>query len=101
MENRVSIMFSVQYLCFPSGFQKASLVAQMVKNPPAPSGGGYPAVVVWAVAVCSACTRPPPPWGRVGKKKKNPPAMQETQVQSLAREDPLKKEMAIHSSILA
>ena len=35
------------------------------------------------------------------KKKKNPPAMQETQVQSLAREDPLKKEMAIHSSILA
>ena len=62
MENRVSIMFSVQYLCFPSGFQKASLVAQMVKNPP---------------------------------------AMQETQVQSLAREDPLKKEMAIHSSILA
>ena len=42
----------------------------MVKNPPAPSGGGYPAVVVWAVAMCSACTRPPPPWGRVGKKKK-------------------------------
>ena len=26
-------------------------------------------------------------------------AMQETQVQSLGREDPLKKEMAIHSSI--
>ena len=32
---------------------------------------------------------------------KNPPAMQETQVQSLGREDPLEKEMAIHSSILA
>ena len=29
------------------------------------------------------------------------PAMQETQVQSLAREDPLEKEMATHSSILA
>ena len=29
------------------------------------------------------------------------PAMQETQVQSLGREDPLEKEMAIHSSILA
>ena len=35
---------------------------------------------------------------------KNPPAMQETQetwVQSLSREDPLKKKMATHSSILA
>ena len=32
---------------------------------------------------------------------KNPPAMQEAQVQSLGREDPLEKEMATHSSILA
>ena len=32
---------------------------------------------------------------------KNPPAMQETQVQSLGREDPLEKESATHSSILA
>ena len=32
---------------------------------------------------------------------KNPPAMQEMQVQSLAREDPLEEEMATHSSILA
>ena len=32
---------------------------------------------------------------------KNHPAMQETQVQSLGGEDPLKKEMATHSSILA
>ena len=31
----------------------------------------------------------------------NLPEMQETQVQSLGREDPLEKEMAIHSSILA
>ena len=29
---------------------------------------------------------------------KNPPAMQEMQVQSLGWEDPLKKEMATHSS---
>ena len=29
------------------------------------------------------------------------PAMQETRVQSLGREDPLEKEMATHSSILA
>ena len=32
---------------------------------------------------------------------KNWPAMQETQVQSLGWEDPLEKEMAIHSSALA
>ena len=32
---------------------------------------------------------------------KNLPAMQETRVQSLSQEDPLKKEMATHSSILA
>ena len=32
---------------------------------------------------------------------KNLPAMQETRVQSLGREDPLEKGMAIHSSILA
>ena len=32
---------------------------------------------------------------------KNPPAMQETPVRSLGREDPLEKDMAIHSSILA
>ena len=32
---------------------------------------------------------------------KNPPAMQEVQVQSLGVEDPLKDEMATHSSILA
>ena len=31
---------------------------------------------------------------------KNPPAIQETQVQSLGWEDPLEKEMATHSSIL-
>ena len=32
---------------------------------------------------------------------KNPPAIQETQVQSLSQEDPLEKGMATHSSILA
>ena len=35
------------------------------------------------------------------KKKKNPPAMQETQVQSLSQEGALEKEMATHSNILA
>ena len=32
---------------------------------------------------------------------KNLPAMQETQVRSLGQEDPLEKEMAIHSSPIA
>ena len=32
---------------------------------------------------------------------KNVPTMQETRVLSLAREDPLEKEMATHSSIVA
>ena len=34
-------------------------------------------------------------------KKKNLPAVQETQVRSLSQEDPLKKGMAMHPSILA
>ena len=37
----------------------------------------------------------------VAQLVKNLPAMQETQVQSLGKKDPLEKEMAIHSSILA
>ena len=37
----------------------------------------------------------------VAQMVKNPPAMQETQVQSLLWEDPLEDEMATHSSILA
>ena len=36
-----------------------------------------------------------------GSVVKNPPAMQETRVQSLDQEDPLGKEMATHSCILA
>ena len=37
----------------------------------------------------------------VAQRVKSPPAMRETQVRSLGREDPLEKEMATHSSILA
>ena len=37
----------------------------------------------------------------VVQRIKHLPAMQETQVGSLGREDPLEKEMATHSSILA
>ena len=43
-----------------------------------------------------------PLWGFfVGSMVKNLPAMWETWVQSLGREDPLEKEMGAHSSILA
>ena len=37
----------------------------------------------------------------VAQRVKNLPAKQEIWVQSLGQEDPLKKEMAIHSSIFA
>ena len=42
-------------------------------------------------------------WGAslVGQMVKNLPAMQETWVLSLSQEDPLEKEMATHSSLLA
>ena len=42
-------------------------------------------------------TRPPP----VAQWVSNLPATQETQVRSLGGEDPVEKEIAIHSSILA
>ena len=37
----------------------------------------------------------------VAQLVKNPPAKQDTQLQSLGGKDPLEKEMATHSSILA
>ena len=41
-------------------------------------------------------------WGfLMAQKVKNLPPKQETQVQSLGQEDPLEKEMAAHSRILA
>ena len=44
----------------------------------------------------------PPDWGFPGGSAvKNLPAMQEIWIQSPGQEDPLEKEMAIHSNILA
>ena len=80
----------------------ASLVAQKVKSLPpnagdagsipgsgrsAGGGNGNPLQDSWASLVAQLV--------------KNPPAMQETWVQSLGREDPLEEEMATHSRILA
>ena len=50
-------------------------------------GIGYPLQYSWASLVAQLV--------------KNPPAMSETWVRSLGPEDPLEKEMATHSSILA
>ena len=50
-------------------------------------GLGYPLQYSWAFLVAQL--------------EKNPPAMQETWVQSLGWEDSLEEEKAIHSSILA
>ena len=41
------------------------------------------------------------PGSLMAQRVKSPPAMQETQVPSLGWEDPLEKEIATHSSILA
>ena len=40
-------------------------------------------------------------FGYMAQMAKNLPAIQETQVRSLGQKDPLEKEMATHSSILA
>ena len=81
---------------------RASLVVQMVKNPPAsagdpgsipgsgrsPGGGhGEPLQYSWAPLVPQILN--------------NPPAMLETWVQSLGWEDLLEEGMATHSSLLA
>ena len=50
----------------------------------------------------SQCFTKPPPWASlVASQVKNPPAVQEMQVQSLESGRSLEKEMATHSSILA
>ena len=63
---------------------------------------------VWEGGSCKACKIQPWNWhtalgvtSLVAQIVRNLPAMQETQVQSLGQEDPLEKEMATHSSILA
>ena len=80
----------------------ASLIAQLVKNPPAMQetpvrilgqedaagkGIGYPLQYSWAFLVAQLV--------------KNPPAMRETRVRSWGWEDVLEKRKATHPSILA
>ena len=64
----------------------------------APSGE----VIPWLVGTARIWTPLSHSWASlVAQMVKNPPAMQETRVWSLGREDSLKKGMAAHSSILA
>ena len=89
-------------ICYLAVNRGASLIAQLVKDPPAMQetpvrfldredphgeGKGYPLQYSWASLVAQLV--------------KNLPAMQKTWVQSLSWEDPLEKGKAIHSSILA
>ena len=87
---------------YPLQYLWASLVAQLVKNPP----------TMWETWVRSLGWEDPLEEGKathssilglflVAQLVKYPPAMQETWVQSLGWEDPLEKEKATHSSILA
>ena len=48
--------------------------------------------------MCTSCM---PRASQAAQLVKNLPAMQETQIQFLGQEDPMKKEMATHSRILA
>ena len=70
-------------------------------------GSGQKCLLMWDVGQCMLGeyrVHPPPSSiqaSLVAQMVKNLPAMQETQVQSLGWEDPLEKEMATHSSILA
>ena len=91
-------LFKIHLYLYP----RASLVVQLVKNPPAmqeipvrflgqedplEKGIGYPLQCSWASLVAQLV--------------KNLPALEETWIRSLGGEDPLEKGTAIHSSILA
>ena len=61
-------------------------------------------LALWVMAIFPSSSYMGPPFYRaslVAQMVKNLPAMWETQVRSLSWEDPLEKEMATHSSILA
>ena len=78
-----------------------SLIAQLVKNPPAVRRSRFDSWVrkIPGEGIGSSLQYS---WASiVTQLVKNPPAMEETWVQSLGWEYPLEKEMAAHSSILA
>ena len=67
---------------------------------PGSSAPGVSQTGILEGVVCFLICRLHLPW-QVAQTAKHLPAVQETQVRSLGREDPLEKEMATQSSILA
>ena len=65
------------------------------------AGGFFTTSATWEAQLLFACCLQNGWASLVAQMVKNLPAMQETQVQSLGQEDPLEKEMATHSCILA
>ena len=65
------------------------------------AGGFFTSSATWEAQLLFACCLQNGWASLVAQMVKNLPAMQETQVQSLGQEDPLEKEMATHSCILA
>ena len=81
--------------------KKTSLIAQLVKNPPAVQETGFTS---WVRKIRWRRDRLPLQYSSaslVAQLVQNQPAMRETRIRSLPWEDPLEKEMATHSSILA
>ena len=80
----------------------ASLIAQLVKNPPASAGDPSSIPELWRSAGEGIGYWLQYSWASlVVQLVKNPPAMQETWLPSLGWDDPLEKGKATHSSILA
>ena len=98
----IKLQFSISQNPLPFVFTlRASLRAQLVKNPPAPQETPVDSRVE---KICWRRDRLPTPvflGSLVGPLVKNLPEKQETWVQSLGWEDPLEKGKAAHSSILA
>ena len=61
----------------------------------------YGGLAIYQVFIISGTLKSSCPPSQVAQLVKNPPALQETRVWSLGGEDPLEKEMATHSSLLA
>ena len=86
----------------PASYRQAWTAAQVVRlsAQKAPLHSTQPSA--WTEHEESSLLSPRECWASlVSQKVKNLPAVQETRVRSLFQEDPLAKEMATHSSILA
>ena len=90
----LNFITTIPYICFPGNSAGKEFICNagdpslILGSGSSPGEGiGYPLLYSWV--------------SLVAQMVKNLPAMWETWVQSLGGEDPLEKEMATHSSILA